>query len=33
MGRPACLDNWRAGEELAVPEFPMNAANGSRNVE
>ena len=33
MGRPAYQDNWRAEEELAVPEFPMKAAEGSRNVE
>ena len=33
MGRPACQDNRRAEEELAVPEFPMKAADGSRNVE
>ena len=33
MGRPACQDNWRAEEELVVPEFLMKAADGSRNVE
>ena len=33
MGRPACQDNWRAEEELAVPELLMKAANGSQNVE
>ena len=33
MGRPAYQDYWRAEEELAVPEFLMKAANGSRNVE
>ena len=29
MGRPAFQDNWRAEEELAVPEFPMKDADGS----
>ena len=29
----ACQDNWRAGEELFVPECHMEAADGSRNVE
>ena len=33
MGRPACQDNWREEEELAVPEFLMKAAGVSRNVE
>ncbi|KAI0218798.1 hypothetical protein LSAT2_029520 [Lamellibrachia satsuma] len=33
MGRPAYQDNWRAEEELAVPEFLMKAADCSRNVE
>ena len=33
MERPACQDNWRAEVELAVPEFLMKAADGSRNVE
>ena len=33
MGRSACQDNWRTEEELAAPEFLMNAADGSRNVE
>ena len=33
MGRPVYQDNWRAEEELAVPEFPMKAADDSRNVE
>ena len=33
MGWPAYQDNWRAEEELAVPEFLMKAADGSQNVE
>ena len=33
MGRPAYQDNWRAEEELAVPEFLMKAADDSQNVE
>ena len=33
MGRPTYQDNWRAEEELAVPEFLMKAADGSQNVE
>ena len=26
MGRPTCQDNWRAEEELTVPEFLMPMA-------
>ena len=33
MGRPAYQDNWRAEEELAIPECLMKAADGRRNVE
>ena len=33
MGRPAYKDNWRAADELAVPEFLMKTADGGRNVE
>ncbi|KAI0218313.1 hypothetical protein LSAT2_029977 [Lamellibrachia satsuma] len=33
MRLPACQDNWRAGGELAIPTFPMKAADGSRNIE
>ena len=33
MGRRAYQDNWLAEEELAVPEFLMKAADGSRNIE
>ena len=33
MGRPAYQDNWPAEDELAVPEFLTNVADGSQNVE
>ena len=33
MGRSTYQDNWRAEEQLAIPEFLMKAADGSRNFE